>query len=147
MLIVPDKEPEIIHTVWKIPVGANIADNFWRPGSLLADIEQDTGRVRRVVRGVGAEHAEVEIHPDTGQRLQGVTLPDWPRLKSLVLECAAIFPKLRYQSWDVAMTPSGPVLVEVNTGGAFNLPQLATGKGMLDGRFRDFLVKYKYLRR
>ncbi len=147
MLIVPDKEPEIIHTVWKIPVGTNIADNFWRPGSLLADVDQDGGRVRRVVRGVGAEHAEVELHPDTGQRLQGMTLPDWLRLKSLVLECAAIFPKLRYQSWDVAMTPSGPVLVEVNTGGAFNLPQLATGKGMLDGRFREFLVKCKYLRR
>jgi hypothetical protein len=85
MLIVPGTEPEIIHTVWKIPVGTNIADNFWRPGSLLADVDQDDGRVRRVVRGVGAEQAEVELHPDTGQRLRDVTLPDWPRLKSLVL--------------------------------------------------------------
>jgi hypothetical protein len=30
-------------------------------------------------------------------------------------------------------------MVEVNIGGDFNLPQLATGRGLLEGAFADFL--------
>jgi hypothetical protein len=48
-------------------------------------------------------------------------------------------PGLRMQAWDVAPTERGPVLVEVNIGGDFNLPQLAHATGLMDERFRAFL--------
>jgi hypothetical protein len=44
------------------------------------------------------------------------------------------------QAWDVAPTDRGPVLIEVNIGGDFNLPQLAQAKGLMDERFRRFLA-------
>jgi hypothetical protein len=43
------------------------------------------------------------------------------------------------QAWDIALAERGPVLVEVNIGGDFNLPQLAHAKGLMDERFRAFL--------
>ena len=43
------------------------------------------------------------------------------------------------QAWDVALGSTGPLLVEVNIGGDYNLPQLATGTGMLDAPFLAFL--------
>ena len=39
---------------------------------------------------------------------------------------------------DIGITPAGPVLIEINTGGGFDLPQLASGEGFLTDEVRDF---------
>jgi hypothetical protein len=107
---------------------------------LLAAVNRDTGEVTRVMTGVGHEAITVERHPDTNTPVLGATLPDWKKLKELCLTAARTIPGVTLQGWDVAPTDRGPVLVEVNVGGHFNLPQLATGVGMLEDRFRDFLL-------
>jgi hypothetical protein len=86
----------------------------------------------------------VSEHPDSGRLLRGLVLPDWYKTIQLCLESAAIFSGLGYQSFDIALTPSGPVVVEVNTGSAFNLSQLVTGRGFLTDRFADFLRRNRY---
>ena len=48
-------------------------------------------------------------------------------------------PRLSIQAWDSAPTHRGPVLVEVDIGGDFNLPQLAHATGLMDERFRAFV--------
>jgi glutathione synthase/RimK-type ligase-like ATP-grasp enzyme len=60
-------------------------------------------------------------------------------LTGLCLEAARALPGLRVQAWDIALTDRGPVLVEVNIGGDFNLPQLAHATGLMDERFRAFV--------
>jgi Sugar-transfer associated ATP-grasp len=139
VVLLEDSGPAIFHALWKIPVGDNPADNFWRPGNLLAGLDAGTGQVRRVIQGTGSDQVELERHPDTDQPLVGATLPDWSLLTGLCLEAARAFSGLRMQAWDIALTDRGPVLVEVNIGGDFNLPQLAHGTGLMDERFRRFL--------
>lgn len=131
--------PKIMRTVWKIPGKGNIADNFWRAGNLLAAVDTDSGEVKRVIRGTGAETEEVTAHPDSNVTLLGMALPDWKRLTDMATEGARLFHPLRYQSWDIAMAEQGPVAVEVNTGSAFNLAQLAWDQGILDEDFAGFL--------
>lgn len=144
IVILEGGRPEILHTVWKIPASGNIADNFWRPGNLLADIDESNGIVRRVIRGFGLKFEELSVHPDSGRALRGLVLPDWDKVLALCLDCAPIFSGLDYQSFDIALTPSGPVVVEVNNGSAFNLSQLVTGRGFLTDRFADFLRRHRY---
>jgi hypothetical protein len=139
IVLLEDGEPTLFRALWKIPVGDNPADNFWRPGNLLAGLDADGGRVMRVIQGTGADQAELERHPDTEQPLIGAILPDWAALTALGLQAARAFPGLRMQAWDIALTERGPVLVEVNIGGDFNLPQLAHGSGLMDERFRAFV--------
>lgn len=122
----------------KIPVGENIADNYWRTGNIVADIDVDKGELRRIVRGVGIELEELEDHPDTGERLLGMKLPYWQELQDLNKVAARLFAPIRYQSLDICVTDSGPVIVEINSGGDFNLPQIASGKGMLTDEVRAF---------
>jgi hypothetical protein len=143
VLIQPDATPEIIHTVFKLRRSDNVADNFWRAGNMLAHVDIASGRILRVVQGVGPAQVELESHPETGKRLVGIVMPDWEKTKALALECSQVFPKIRYITWDIAPTPAGPVIIEVNPGGAFTLPQVAEGRGMLDDKFRDFLRLYK----
>ncbi len=107
---------------------------------MLGAVAIDSGRVQRVVQGTGPDQVEVQTHPDSSKPVQGLTLPDWKSLTDLCLTGASAFPKLRLQAWDVAMCARGPVLLEMNIGGDFNLPQVANGCGLLDERFRGFLA-------
>ena len=136
-----DNGPFLMHALWKVPVGDNPADNFWRPGNLLAALDPESGEVRRVIQGIGPDQVEVEEHPDTGARLLGATLPDWWGALDMCLNAATMFAGLRLQAWDVALTDRGPVLIEVNIGGDLNLPQLALGAGLMQPSFTDFLTR------
>ena len=91
------------------------------------------------MKSLGEVQEEIEAHPDTGAAMKDIVLPDWDRLRELGATTAAIFPELRIIALDIALCPQGPVVIEVNIGGALNLPQLATGRGILEPRFVEFL--------
>lgn len=122
--------------VIKLPQGENIADAFWRPGNLACDIDVDTGRIRTVARR-GIETEFLEDHPDE-PGLMGLELPFWSDLREINARAAAIYAPIRYQSTDIAITEDGPVVVELNYGGGFDLPQYASGRGMLTPEVRAF---------
>jgi Sugar-transfer associated ATP-grasp len=133
--------PAVFRAVWKVPTGINVADNFWRPGNVLCALDPASGTVRRAIRGYGAALEELEVHPDSGAPLLGFTLPCWHELVALTLDAARSFVSLRLQAWDVAVCPDGPLLVELNAGGDYNLPQLATGQGIMDEAFAELLAE------
>jgi Sugar-transfer associated ATP-grasp len=143
VLVRPDR-PIIHRALAKIATGANPADNYWRAGNMLAALDTTTGEIKRVVRGAGADLIVCTAHPDTGAALVGTTLPDWVRLRSLVTQAACVFPGIRTQSWDIALTDRGPVCLEVNYGGDLNLAQLAEGRGVLDEAYRNHLSECGY---
>jgi hypothetical protein len=147
MVFLRSSGPELWQALCKIPAGANIADNYWRSGNMLGALDPGCGAIVRVVRGVGKGLDVVVEHPDTRRPLPGQRLPLWAQVKELVLEAARTLPGVRLQAWDVALCERGPVLVEVNAGGDFNLPQLAFGKGSLDERLREHLRDCGYKRR
>lgn len=125
-------------TVMKIPSPTNIADNYWRKGNLIADVDPESGVFRHVIRGKGIQTEDIEVHPDTGERLVDLALPDWDQVRRVNDMCARIFAPVRYQSLDIALTSDGPVVVEINTGGSFELPQLASGIGLLTDEVCNF---------
>jgi hypothetical protein len=134
-----DSEPELLRALWKIPAGRNIADNFWR-GNILGSLDVETGRVLRVTQGLGLKRRDLDVHPDTGRAIKSMTLPQWAAAKALCLDAARVMPGLRLQAWDISICDSGPVLGEVNSGGDYYLPQLATDKGMLEAKFLRLLA-------
>lgn len=129
---------EIPFTVLKLPSQGNIADNFWRPGNLICALDRDTGSILKARTMDALGTTDHEAHPVTGAPLVGETLPMWEQVIGLARTCALIFPGVRYQSMDIAITPAGPMLIEVNTGGSFTLPQYATGRGFLTEPVREF---------
>ena len=143
VLVRPDR-PIIHRALAKIATGRNPADNYWRPGNMVAALDTMTGQIKRVVCGVGADLTECTAHPDTGSVLVGTALPDWIKLRNLVTKAACVFPGIRTQSWDIALTNRGPVCLELNYGGDLNLPQLAEGRGVLDLTYRDHLSECGY---
>jgi hypothetical protein len=45
---------------------------------------------------------------------------------------------------DIAITQEEPVLIEINTGGGFDLPQYASGAGFLTEEVRNFFQSCGY---
>lgn len=131
--------PEIFQALWKLPSQGNVADNFWRRGNMLASIDIDTGTIQRLVRGVGPEQETLSEHPDNGVKVDGFQIPEWDRITELCRRAANAIPGLPLQAWDIALCPDGPVLVETNIGGDVNLPQIASGSGIMDPRLAAFL--------
>lgn len=133
--------PGIFRPVWKIARRGAVVDNFrgGATGNLLGSINALTGRVERVVSGIGHRQLVNVPHPDTGRQLTGFQLPHWQALREMVSEAAEVFPGFLCQGWDVAICPEGPVLLEVNWFGAVRMPQHAYGRGFLEGEILDLL--------
>ncbi|MDD2859447.1 MAG: sugar-transfer associated ATP-grasp domain-containing protein [Acidiphilium sp.] len=140
ILVFLTPEGPVIHrAVLKIPVAANVADNYWREGNRIGGVVLATGVVSRVMTGQAQNLRRDPVHPDTGEAIEGVAIPDWSSLCDLVHRAALLFPGIRTQSWDVAVTDHGPVLLEINWGGDLNLHQIAHGEGVLDPVYCDHL--------
>ena len=143
-VLLTEHGPRITRAVCKIPAPGNLADNFWRAGNMLAAVDLRNGAITRVVRGTGQE-TEVDFdHPETGQPMVGAEVPGWADVVALAERAALTFPGVRTQSWDVALTHRGPVLLEVNWGGDLNLAQLAYGRGILDATYAAHLQANRY---
>ncbi|MAI90162.1 sugar-transfer associated ATP-grasp domain-containing protein [Ponticaulis sp.] len=140
--LVKDDEISTPFVMFKIPVGKNVADNFWRAGNLLAHVDKDTGKICRVVSRNGFETIEHETHPVTGEQLVGFQIPFYEDALALNKMCAQNYAPVRYQSLDIAITANGPLVIEINSGSSFVLPQTATGQGLLNDEMKAFFDKY-----
>jgi hypothetical protein len=137
--------PHLIRVMWKVPVGRNMTDNFngGLTGNLVGQVDPETGLVKRVITGVGLRQSEVTVHPDTGKPLTGFVLPNWDETVKLCLTAATAVPGLRFQHWDIAMCPQGPVFLELNGNGNVTGSQAVCG-GLYTAQFRALLAGLRH---
>jgi hypothetical protein len=127
--------PEFVFAFAKI-MGSNcLVDNFsgGKFGNMLAQVDTTTGRLKRVYgRAAGQRYLmmEVERHPLTGTLLTGFQLPLWPELAEVAKKVAAAFPEAPLIGSDIAITPAGPVVIEVQSDWDADGAQLMMGQGL-----------------
>lgn len=89
-------------------------DNF-DAGGISAKIDSDTGvivssaKIKNPFIG-----SDFEFHPITKQQILNVQIPYWTEVIEMVKEVAFVVPEVRTVGWDVAITKSGPTLIEGN---------------------------------
>ena len=138
--------PDRIHNpvaVIKVPTGANIADAFWRPGNLACEVDLETGEIKTVVALNGPDLNFLDDHP-LQAGFKGMKLPHWDKLREINERAARIFAPIKYNATDITITNDGPVVVELNYGGGFDLPQNASGRGFLTPEVRSFFEENGY---
>lgn len=85
--------------------------------ALFALIDVKTGEV--ITDAVDYDHNDYKFHPSTGKPFKGFKIPMWDEVLKMLAKAAARVPEMRYLSWDIAITPTGPVLIEGNDEGGF----------------------------
>jgi hypothetical protein len=72
--------------------------------------------------------AVFSTHPLTQTSIIGFRVPQWQAVHALVEALAHEVPQIPYVGWDIAITPSGPVVIEGNYNtGVFQLKPSVTG--------------------
>jgi hypothetical protein len=135
--------PKVARATWKIPAGANAADNYWRRGNILAQLDLASGTILRAFSGSGLELVTRDNHPDTGVRLVGFKVPNWPDILDVARHGARVMQHVPLIGWDIAPTPDQATIVEMNETPDCFLHQLADSQGMLDDEFNEFVAFQK----
>jgi hypothetical protein len=104
--------------IQRLITGNLLIDNYvhGRSGNLCALVDPQNGTLDAAI-GPGASNKVTiahSVHPRTGVRLEGFEIPFWKEACSLVRQAALRFIPLRTIGWDVAITATGPILIEGN---------------------------------
>ncbi|NLO45035.1 MAG: hypothetical protein GX107_00815 [Clostridiales bacterium] len=86
-------------------------DNFLN-GGMVTRVCSETGKL--LYDAVDSKNNVYEKHPITGTVFKGFQVPMWDECKKMAREAAAVLLRVGYVGWDIAVTPSGPALVEGN---------------------------------
>jgi hypothetical protein len=141
LMILRGGEPRLIHAAWKLPSPDNIADNYWRRGNMLTEIDPDRGRAVRLTIGVGVNQTILDKVPGTDMSVQELPVPDWPAVRDLAFSATSALGHWRLVGWDIGLTKKGPVLVEANNTPDVGLHQIAERRGILTAEFLAFMAE------
>lgn len=127
--------PVPVYAVWKLPAPTAMSDNFWQAGSLLADLDLESGTVKSCLRGIGPDAEQLTQHPVSRAQLVGKALPCWRKTLDIAIDAHAVFPEFGVCGFDIAVTDSGPKVLECNDNPAHMLYQLAAHRGLQNPDF------------
>lgn len=85
-------------------------------GGIVAAVDIESGRYGDAMILDGVDQGNLvpcPVHPDTGVRIEGV-LPNWEYAKARILDIASAIPQMEYFGFDLAITPDGIKLPEIN---------------------------------
>lgn len=131
----PDGEVDIHFTTVRLGRRGSTIDN-WDQGGLSVGVDPANGEL-----GLGifkSTHGAdwVGVHPDSGARFVGQRVPDWDKVRDVCQRAARLTPGLRWIGWDVALSPTGPVLIEGNSDWALPPMQMMRPDGFLQPETR-----------
>jgi hypothetical protein len=121
-----------------------VVDNYVHgsSGNLCTLVDPQNGTLDAAI-GPGATEGVMiahSVHPRTGMKLEGFEIPLWEETCTLVRQAALRFLPLRTIGWDVAVTASGPILIEGNSWwDPFNIGIVLTRRTELAEPMKSFL--------
>jgi hypothetical protein len=128
----------------KVIAADALVDNYIHgsSGNLCTLVDPQSGTLDAAI-GPGASEGVMmahTVHPRTGVQLEGFEIPLWKEACNLVRQAALRFLPLRTIGWDVAITSSGPILIEGNAWwDPFNIGIALTQRTELAEQMKSFL--------
>lgn len=119
-LIKRDGSTQIISILLRVGKPGMFVDN-WGSGGICYNFDLNTGICDRA--GVDKKQQPFLIHPGSNVQMVGYRLPNFDRLKQLIVDLSKKVPHARYVGWDIAITPEGYELVEMNCPGGHDILQ------------------------
>ena len=132
-----DNDVYILSTTLKIGKSGSIVDNGHHGGYFCG--VTDDGRLKKYLYTLNP--FKRSRFTENGVEIEGIMLPNFDKIKSIVKQCALRLPYARYVGWDIGIRTDGePVLIEINLrcpGG--NIMQIPNGP--LFGDYTDEILE------
>jgi hypothetical protein len=114
----------------RLRVSVNSPVDNMAAGNLAAPVDIETG----IVTGPGVfsdiTKEDKAVHPLTGVAIKGFVVPHWNKVAELARNAALHTPENRSVGWDIAITGTGPELIEGNHNWCKILWQLPVKQGL-----------------
>ncbi len=128
------KDVNVLRCVLKLGNHGSVVDND-ASGGMFTFLEEN-GVVK--YPAVDLEEHIYDKHPETGKTIPGFRVPFFREALALVKEAALVTPQVAYVGWDVAITTTGPALIEGNS-----YPGVYDPKGRFWNGVEGCLSEYK----
>ena len=118
-----DKEGrlKIFEVLLRVGLPGMHVDN-WGAGGVLYHVDIETGMVDRA--GIDKTKKRYIYHPGSNVKMLGFQVPNYDGLLEYVKRLTAVLPKAQVVGWDIAITPDGFDLVEMNCPGGHDIMQV-----------------------
>jgi Sugar-transfer associated ATP-grasp len=100
------------HAILRVGLAGSQVDNT-TSGGFACVVDMATGRLHSCL-DLRRPHQPITHHPDTGVELVGRQLPFWQQALELGAKALSVFPEMRFAGLDIAITPTGPAIIELN---------------------------------
>jgi hypothetical protein len=128
-------ETQILAIELRVGREGSHVDN-WGAGGICYNFDLETGIC--VDYGRDKKNNPYVYNPDSNVQMIGFRLPDFDNLKKTIVELSQLVPQARFVGWDIAITPYGYELVEMNCPGGHDILQ-AFGKPYYDVLKRELI--------
>lgn len=117
-----NNDPKIMAVILRIGVG-EVVDNF-SEGGLAAPVDIEKGIVYKEAI-TKTSKLNYKQHPVTKTHILGFQIPFWKEVKDCVLSASQKIPEVKTVGWDIAISKSGPEIIEGNDNWNKNVYQLS----------------------
>ena len=103
--------PHILSMMLRVGKAGSKVDN-WGAGGVGYEIDLKTGFI--VGYGIDKQGGRHIVHPGTDFTMPGFKIPKYAELLKLIDTICRVDSKVRFVGWDIALTPNGFELIEMN---------------------------------
>jgi hypothetical protein len=131
-------EVHVLGAVLRLSRRGRSVDNYSQ-GGVAVRVDAGTG-----VTGRGITKKDPRFlteHPDSGVPLEGRQVPFWDDVLDLVRRGAGCLTGVHGIGWDIAVTPTGPLVVEANNNWDLQLLQAHSDGYLADPEFRSWMAE------
>ncbi len=120
---------EILFAAMRFGNGKESVDNFHKGGmGILVDIDKGT----LIGQAYNKNLDYFDEHPFSHIKFDGFKIPNWEKVKKLVLDASLVNENIHLVGWDVAVTENGATFIEGNRRPGFDLVQVLSKRGRKD---------------
>lgn len=119
-LIKKDGTTQILTIMLRVGKAGSHVDN-WGSGGVGYNFDLETGIC--VDYGRDKQNNPYTHHPGSNFQMVGFKLPDFEELKKTIISLSQKTPKAKFVGWDIAYTPNGFELIEMNCPGGHDFLQ------------------------
>lgn len=112
--------PEILAILLRVGAKGSHVDN-WGAGGVGYNFDLETGICCQ--KGTDKKGGHHIFHPGTDKQMVGFRLKQFDNLKEYIISLAKVCPAARFVGWDIAITPMGFELIEMNCPGGHDFLQ------------------------
>jgi hypothetical protein len=93
-------------------------------GGICVNIDMNSGKFGNFAISYISE--KFSEHPDTHFKFKNEKISQWDKIRVFTIESAGKLPFLTYLGWDIALTPEGPLAIEINRTPALDIMEMSS---------------------